>query len=61
MKTNQQLLEVRHPEPLDNLVESLPVQDGIKLSKSRTIFEKNNEEPWADLRGLGWVICEDWS
>jgi hypothetical protein len=30
------------PEPTKNLVESLPVKDGIKLSKTT----------WEDLRGL---------
>lgn len=62
MMTNQQLLtEDRHPEPVENLVESMPVKDGIKLSENSIIFEKNGEQPWTDLLGLGWVVCEDWS
>lgn len=53
MNNSQLLLEVRHPTPQENLVESIPVEDGTKLSKL--------DEPWADLRGLGWLVCEDWS
>jgi hypothetical protein len=61
MISNQQLLtEVRHPEPLENLVESIPVRDGIKLSEINPIF-KNSKESWTDLLGLGWLVCEDWS
>lgn len=61
MTNTQQLLEVRHPEPLEKLVESMPVEDGVKLSERNTIFEKLDTKPWTDLMGLGWVVCEDWS
>lgn len=60
MITNQQLLsEVRHPEPLESLVVSIPVKDGEKLSESGPVFETNQEAPWEVLRGLGWLIFED--
>jgi hypothetical protein len=62
MITNQQLLsKVRHPEPLENLVESLPVKDGMKLSDAQFPIQKNHGVSWEDIRGLGWVFSEDWS
>ncbi|MFB5630447.1 MAG: hypothetical protein ACE5RN_02550 [Nitrosopumilaceae archaeon] len=60
MKNTQLLSQVRHPEPLENLVESMPVKDGMKLSEisSMSNFSK---DLWMDIRGLGWIFCEDWS
>lgn len=55
------ITEIRHPEPIENLVESMPVKDGIKLSKNHSFIQRNNGMSWSDLRGLGWMIYEDWS
>ncbi|MCV0399562.1 MAG: hypothetical protein K5785_06140 [Nitrosarchaeum sp.] len=49
---SQTLVESRHPEPVTNLVERLPVKEGVKLFKSQTT--------WEDLRGLSWLFLEDW-
>lgn len=55
MQTTQTLIKVRQPEPVENLVESIPVQDGIKLSQT-----SKNDISWKDLRGLTWIFDEEW-
>jgi len=50
---SQTLVKSRHPEPLTNLVERIPVKEGIKLS--------HNQTTWEDLRGLSWLVLDDWS
>lgn len=60
IKNLQLLTEVRHPEPLENLVESMPVKNGLKLSDSSLNY-LTTKVSWMDLRGLGWLFCEDWS
>ncbi len=58
MTTSQTLIEVRQPEPTKNLVESIPVQEGIKLSKfQRTALD--DPCSWQDMRGLAWLFFED--
>jgi hypothetical protein len=61
MKNPQLLTEVRQPEPIKNLVQSIPVKDGMKLSETNSILHKSNQISWEDIRGLGWVFYEDWS
>jgi hypothetical protein len=60
MKNPQLLTEVRHPEPLETLVESKPVKDGMKLSEISSISHGTGIS-WTDVSGLGWLFCEDWS
>ena len=50
---SQILVKSRQPEPLINLVERLPVKEGMKLSRNQTT--------WEDLRGLSWLVLDDWS
>lgn len=48
---SQQILKIRQPEPITNLVESKPVKDGTKLFAEQF--------SWEDLRGLTWVLQGD--
>ena len=53
---NQLKLEVRQPKPKNNLVESIPAEEGKKLSTM-------SHYPYtqSDLMGLTWVFFEeDW-
>ena len=46
------------PKPTTNLVESIPVKKGEKLSK---ITSANNHYSWEDLRGASWLLNDEWS
>lgn len=46
------------PQPITNLVESIPVKKGKKLSELSTV---NNHFHWEDLQGASWLFNEDWS
>ena len=48
---SQQLLKIGQPEPIINLVESKPAEDGTKLFA--------DQFSWEDLRGLTWAILGD--
>jgi len=50
---SQLLLQSRHPEPKENLVEGLPVKEGTKLSQT------NMASSWEDLMGLTWIFMEE--
>jgi hypothetical protein len=50
---NQLTLETRQPEPQKILVESNPVEEGKKL-------EILAELSWEDLRGLTWILKDDY-
>lgn len=53
MNTTKLLYEVGQPKPATNLVESIPVQEGQKLSLQQSLS-------WEDLLGLCWINDEDW-
>ena len=46
--------QIGHPEPIKILVGGAPVKEGVKLSENIT-------KSWEDLRGLSWILVEDWS
>lgn len=48
---SQTIQTLRHPEPKEILVESIPVKEGTKLSMDYS---------WEDLRGLSWIQAEEW-
>ena len=50
---SQELVQSRHPEPKELLVERLPAKEGVKLSSIAG--------SWEDIRGLSWLFVEDWS
>ena len=50
---SQELVQSRHPEPGELLVERLPAKEGVKLSSIAN--------SWEDIRGLSWLFVEDWS
>ncbi|MCA9813206.1 MAG: hypothetical protein KC483_10165 [Nitrosarchaeum sp.] len=50
---SQELVQSRHPEPKELLVERLPAKEGVKLSSIAG--------SWEDIRGLSWLFAEDWS
>ena len=52
---SQILEQLRHPEPIKNLVESSPVKEGTKLSSELQTYS------WEDVQGLSWLFLEDWS
>ena len=52
MQTTKTLVEVGQPEPKINLVQSVPVEDGTKLS------QLGNSYSWEDLLGLSALIDE---
>lgn len=54
MSTTQCLVKVRQPESETNLVASIPVKEGQKLS---TIKELGYS--WEEFQGLSWTIMED--
>ena len=58
MRSQLIITEQWQPKPTTNLVESIPVKSGKKLSKSST---NSNHFPWEDLQGASWVFNEDWS
>ena len=57
--TTQSLKTMWQPEPQTNLVESIPVKEGVKLSVNETLSDFP-ECSWEDLRGLSWILMEDW-
>lgn len=61
MKNPQLLTEVKQLEPLENLVKSIPVKDEIRLSEISSKIHSSTKFSWEDVRGLGWLFCEDWS
>ena len=57
---SQILLEPRQPEPLEILVENVPVKEGHYISEN---FELNTqtefpELKWKDIAGLSWVFLD---
>jgi len=64
---NQILLEIRQPEPLETLVENVPVKEGKNILKLGEISNKSKPSKlkWTDIAGLSWVFMdpleEDWS
>ena len=52
MSTQQILSEVRQPESRTNLVTSIPVQEGQKLSLMAEIMRY----PWQEIQGLSWTV-----
>lgn len=55
MSTTQCLTEVRQSKSKTNLVASIPVQEGQKLSSTGDIFKYS----WEEFQGLSWTIMED--
>lgn len=45
--------QTRQPKPLTSLVQSLPVQEGTKLSPVQSLT-------WEDAIGLSYVLSDDW-
>ena len=59
MSTQQILSEVRQSESRTNLVASVPVQEGQKLSIKNIATQHLKDSTWEDLRG--WYIeGEEW-
>ncbi|MDH3618056.1 MAG: hypothetical protein OEM89_04965 [Nitrosopumilus sp.] len=52
--------ETRQPEPAKILVESIPVEEGRKLSRHNEIPKSIPDCTWEDLRGLSLGLEEEW-
>ncbi|MCH9658244.1 hypothetical protein K0U27_06045 [archaeon] len=55
MSTTQCLTKVRQPESRTNLVASIPVEEGQKLSPTNKVLEY----PWQEIQGLSWTTMEE--
>jgi len=51
--------EMWQPEPQKNLVESISVEKGEKLSINKETLESIQGYSWEDLRGLTFVFDEE--
>ena len=54
MSTTQCLVKVRQPESTTNLVASIPVEEGQKLSQTKEILKYS----WEEFQGLSWTMEE---
>lgn len=52
--------ETRQLEPQRILVESIPVKESKKLSAKNSALESVQDCTWEDLRGLTFILKEDW-
>ena len=55
MNTSQCLTEVRQSESRTNLVESIPVEEGQKLSLTNKVLGYS----WEEFQGLSWTVMEE--
>ena len=55
MSTSQCLTEVRQSESRTNLVASIPVEEGRKLSQTNKVLEYS----WEEFQGLSWTVMEE--
>jgi hypothetical protein len=51
--------QVWHTEPSKKLVESLPVQEGKRLSENESSASALSGISWEEFRGLSWIILDD--
>jgi len=54
MSTTQCLTEVRQSQSRTNLVASIPVEEGRKLSPTPKVLEYS----WQEFQGLSWLMME---
>ena len=61
MSTTQILCktEMWQPEPQTNLVERIPVEERVKLSRDKLPIQTIQDYTWEDFRGLS-LFEEDW-
>lgn len=52
MSTTQCLTKVRQPESITNLVASIPVKEGQKLSPIKEMLGHS----WEEFQGLAWTM-----
>ncbi len=55
MTVNLVLIKDGHPPPVKSLVESIPVQEGEKLSAIGNILRNS----WEEFQGLSWTIMDE--
>ena len=55
MSITQYLTRVRQPESKKNLVASIPVQEGRKLSPITKVLGYS----WKEFQGLSWTLLEE--